>query len=357
MPTSWNAIYLGTTPLIDPTEGNTSAENASALVGKTFGAANDKLFDEEVTVTTINKGGIGTALDQNNSASNDQMSYDLGSGTVTTTFDAGAQYNGTITYTDGSTWTGTVVLAQDTLGNTFLVPQISAGAAQTALVAQPIQSLTINSVVGSNYSGLGMNRQATDFVACFTGGTRILTPGGERRIDDLRSGDLVITHDRGPQPLRWIGRAVTRGQGNHAPISFASGVLGNDRVLRVSPQHCMYLSSWQAELLFGEAEVLVPAKFFVGCPGVAVAPCADLVYYHLMLDRHDMVLAEGSWAESFFPGDLALEADAEARQEITSLFPNLVRDSRLYGPAARRVLKQSEARLLFAPEAAVAVAA
>lgn len=358
MPTTWNALYLGVNPIIDPTEGNTTAENAGALVGSTFGGSGSALNNDVVSVATNDRGGTAGALDQNNNLSNDRITYNLGSGPVTTTFDAAAQYTVTIDYVGGQpSWTGNAVIMQDTLGNTFLVPQINAGAPQTALTAAPIWSVTVNSVTGSTYSGLAPNRQATNFLACFAHGTRILTPSGERCIENLRPGDLVVTHDAGPQPVRWIGHSATLGRGDHAPVKIAAGALGNDRCLRVSPQHRMLISNWRAELHFAAPQVLVAAKHLIGQPGITQAPCGPITYFHLLLDRHDMVLAEGSWAESFFPGDTVLQADPEVRREITALFADLVSDTCRYGPAARRVLKQAEARLLFAPEAAVAVAA
>ncbi len=357
MPTTWNTLYLGVAPAIDPTEGNNLAENAGSLVGTTFGAANDKLFDEIVSVQTTNIGGSPGQLEQNNSVAGDTLTFDLGAGPVTTVFDAVAQYTATITYTDLTTWTGTVNIIQDSAGNTFLVPNTANNAAQLALVAKPIQSLTLNGLSNSNNAGLQANRQATNFLACFTAGTRILTPSGLRRIETLALGDLVMTHAHGPQPLRWIGQTATFGQGDHAPICFAPGSVGNDRALRVSPQHRMLVVDWRAELLFGEAEVLVPAKFLVGCPGVTVAPCEAVTYFHLMFDRHEMVLADGAWSESFFPGDLALASDAAQRAEIAALFPELLDRVTGYGPTARRVLSQTETRALLAQDAQRTMAA
>ena len=43
MATTFNVISLGVQTLIDPTEGNTTAENASSLVGLTFGDVRDPL--------------------------------------------------------------------------------------------------------------------------------------------------------------------------------------------------------------------------------------------------------------------------------------------------------------------------
>jgi hypothetical protein len=346
MPNNWNAIHLGIRALIDPTEGNTVAENASALVGQTFGGPSNKLFADVAFVTTTNNGGSGTALDQDNNAANDRITFNPGSGTVTTTFDAAVQYNGTLTYTDGSTWTGTVVVFQDTLGNTFLAPNLLAGAPQNALVAKPIMSLKINSVVGTSFSGLGINRQATNFLACFTAGTAIATPSGERLIETLVPGDLVLTADHGAQAVRWIGNRRVAGQGRFAPVLIREGALGNSRDLRVSPQHRMLLSGWRAELLFGASEVLAAACHLINDASIRRAPCAQVRYFHLMFDQHEIITAEGCASESFFPGVAALGGlEAETRSEILALFPELAAGVAGYGATARTTLKPYEARV------------
>ena len=42
---------------------------------------------------------------------------------------------------------------------------------------------------------------------CFTPGTYISTPEGDRLIDTLSPGDLVETLDNGPKALLWVGRS------------------------------------------------------------------------------------------------------------------------------------------------------
>ncbi len=100
-------------------------------------------------------------------------------------------------------------------------------------------------------------------VVCFAAGTRIATPGGEVPIEHLHPGDLVLTHDHGPQPLVWTGHRRVFARGALSPITFAAGVLGNQRALTVSPQHRMLVTGWRAELMFGEPSVLVRAKDLV----------------------------------------------------------------------------------------------
>ncbi len=176
MATTFNWIYLGTsTTQIDPTEGNNNAENASALVGQTYGSAGDPLYTHIASATMINNGGQATALDQNNNVSNDQFTTDIGAGVQTFTFDASVIYNATVTYADGTTGTVTMVLAQSTAGHLFLAPEPAAASAPDTAVyeAKPIVSVTLNSITGGTiaYLGLGIDRTVTGFDDGFVEGT------------------------------------------------------------------------------------------------------------------------------------------------------------------------------------------
>ena len=73
MATTFNWIYLGTAASIDPTEGNSNAENASILVGQTYGSTTAPLFDQGRTFSPGSTGYTGGAnnwaYDTNNSTS------------------------------------------------------------------------------------------------------------------------------------------------------------------------------------------------------------------------------------------------------------------------------------------------
>ncbi len=186
-------------------------------------------------------------------------------------------------------------------------------------------------------------------IACFTEGTLIETSTGPRRIETLSAGDLVQTRDAGVQPLRWIGHRRVVGQGAFAPILLRKGTLGAKRDLYVSPQHRLLLRGWQAELLFGDAEVLVAAKALVNDSTIRRVPMPFVTYVHLMFDHHQIVLTEGLESESFLPGGYILDAlDAQAQAEILTLFPELEDGPVGYGTAARRICTPQEAQLFSA---------
>jgi len=172
-------------------------------------------------------------------------------------------------------------------------------------------------------------------VPCFTSGTMIMTPSGEKAIDALSVGDEVITADHDVQRIRWIGtrrlsRSELAAKPKLRPIRIAAGALGNDlprRDLLVSPQHRMLVRSAIAIRMFNSDEVLIPAHTLVGIPGVERDESAETVdYYHMLFDRHEIVFAEGAPSESLFTGPQALKSlSADARAEIFELFPWLER--------------------------------
>lgn len=204
---------------------------------------------------------------------------------------------------------------------------------------------TIQDGAGLTDSGLVTVTQ----MACFTTGTMILCDGGERPIESLQPGDLVMTLDDGLQPLRWIGCREVSVTPDFAPVRFSAGSLGGGRELVVSPQHRMLLTGQWAQLLFGEDEVLVRAIDLVNDRDIVQDRSAETVtYWHMLFDRHQVVISNGRPSESFHPGPMSENAfEAAARAEIRALFPELdFRTGEGYSSAARPTLKGYEAALL-----------
>lgn len=185
-------------------------------------------------------------------------------------------------------------------------------------------------------------------IICFTPGLRILTPHGERRVESLRPGDLVITRDHGPQPIRWTGRRTVPGLDRFAPVRVAAEVLDGARApLLVSPQHRFLFTGYKAELLFGCDEVLVAALHLVDGHAVTQVEQAAVTYIHLMFDRHEVIYAEGAATESFHAGDIGISAISDpAREEMFAVFPELRSNPNALGETARPCLKRHEAWLL-----------
>ena len=353
MPTTFNVISLGNSASIDTTEGNQTAENASSLVGQTFGGPSDALVNDIVSFSSTGagfSGGGSTYYDMNNSVSNDTFSIDGG---PSQTFDGTSVYNATLTYLDGTTSTISAVVFQDTDGNTYLAPEFSANSDQAALEAGGLRSLTLDSLAGSRYSGMTGSREAFNAVTCFVKGVHIETEHGACPVEDLVVGQLLMTRDHGLQPVRWIGQSTRAAFGRFQPIRISSGALGAGlprKDLMVSPQHRMLVKSRIAERMTGAEEVLIPAKKLLGCTGVARA--TDLVvavYYHVLLDRHEIIFAEGAPTESLLTGPLTQEVIGDdAFAEVAALFPDIARSGRM---PARIIPKGHQMRSLVARHA------
>jgi len=188
-----------------------------------------------------------------------------------------------------------------------------------------------------------------DTVPCFVAGTTVLTPGGEVPVEQLSPGELVITKDDGAQPVRWTGRRSVHAVGSFSPVLLESGAIGNYRALMVSPQHRVLINSARAELLFGDAEVLVAAGHLTNGRDIHQVEGGTVEYVHILFDRHQIVFSEGVLTESFLPGPQTGNCyEAEVLAELVTLFPELDPTTGLgYGPAARRVLKSFEVRALL----------
>ncbi len=199
---------------------------------------------------------------------------------------------------------------------------------------------------GVEVTGSDLTEDNTN-VACFVRGTQIATRRGSVPIEELKAGDEVITMDHGFQKIRWIGSTSVAAEGSLAPVVIRKGAMGNERDLRVSPQHRMLVRGWHVELMFGQKEALVPAKALINDETVFPLEGGTVDYFHMMFDRHELVYAEGIPSESFHPGHVGIGSFAEdTRQEILSLFPQLREDAEGYSEHVRPSLKVREAKVL-----------
>jgi hypothetical protein len=193
-------------------------------------------------------------------------------------------------------------------------------------------------------------------VPCFTPGTRVATPEGERPVHELRPGDRVVTRDNGIQEVRWVGRcrldwARLASERHMRPVLIEAGALGNglpERDMLVSPQHRVLVANERTQLYFDEREVLVAAKHLINHRSIREIDAPGVTYIHFMCARHEVVLSNGAWTESFQPADTTLKGMGNAqRLELLQLFPELAAPGATDRYAsARRTLRGQEAKLL-----------
>ncbi|MEP3033992.1 MAG: Hint domain-containing protein [Pseudoruegeria sp.] len=194
-------------------------------------------------------------------------------------------------------------------------------------------------------------------VICFTAGTRIQTQRGSVLVQDLTVGDRLQTKDDSYQPVQWIGSRRISGARLYAmpqyrPIRIRGGALGEDKPdgdLLVSPDHRLLLKGPKAQVLFNTDEVLVAARDLINNASIhRDFHTREVTYYHLMMERHQIVWANGVETESFHPANAPLNAiEGEQRDRLLAMLPELETDPHAYGEYARRNLPKSDAAILL----------
>jgi hypothetical protein len=141
--------------------------------------------------------------------------------------------------------------------------------------------------------------------ACFLKGTTIRTADGDRKIEDLAVGDLLPTIFGGIRPIQWIGRySVQKTDPTKAwvkgvlPFRVARSALGPNM-----PQADLYITKAHALLVDG---VLVPVCNLINRTTITLYDAREfdeLEYFHIKLERHDVIYAEGAPCETVFIDD------------------------------------------------------
>ncbi len=188
---------------------------------------------------------------------------------------------------------------------------------------------------------------------CYAEGTLIETPGAAVPIEALKAGDLVMTLDHGPQPIRWVRQDVqvlSTSEQDKKPILIAANAFGHghpERDLIVSPQHRIFAGGHgQLQAPF-KSEVLVPAKALTRLPGIRSMNGKDrILWCHFACDRHEIVIANGCLSESLLIGSMVVKGlTASERAALRQMFdaPPTSRVP-LNGPPAREFIEVGTAR-------------
>jgi hypothetical protein len=163
-------------------------------------------------------------------------------------------------------------------------------------------------------------------------GANLRTPCGERHVEYLRKGDLVVTRDNGLQPVRMVwARTVTANEiaadPSLAPVVLSPRAIGPmmpKRTLGVGGAHRLLIPGWRLEDEEDSVNCLVPARDLDGVSLGSDAPPEDVTYYNVVFDAPQVFAANGMPVESFTPSDQSLaDAPAEVVEQLRGLFPDL----------------------------------
>ncbi|SFV14977.1 Hint domain-containing protein [Methylobacterium sp. 174MFSha1.1] len=219
------------------------------------------------------------------------------------------------------TVTGTVAKAGDTVQATGIFPTESTSTTKTLYATQydspsmiqftdnPAKPTTryvfSNTALAARQRvTFDSNNTPTDYApVCFVTGSRLRTLRGEVAVEDLRVGDRAVTASGALRPVIWIGHRDLDGAGTalprqQQPIRIRAGAFGPGlpaRDLLLSPGHPVLVGA-DAD---GEGGHLVPIMCLINGTSIVREPVAAVTYWHVELDAHDVLLAEGLPAESY----------------------------------------------------------
>lgn len=255
--------------------GAGAAGESNLVVGST-----DYIFVSGATAASVS---ANNAADTSVSIVLSLLNATDGSANNATLFAAGTSIVGSLA---SITFDGNVAAANTFLDNAYVIDGTPSDTFNITISAQDL------------ISGAAAKTQTEQYaMACFTAGTRLATPDGERAVEALAAGDLVTTLEGGRR-IAWIGTrfyeaAMIRAEPWLRPVEIRRGALGRGlprRDLRVSPEHAMLL-----EGMLVRAAALVNGRtiFHASVDG-------DVTYFHVELENeHGILLAEGAPSESF----------------------------------------------------------
>ncbi len=154
---------------------------------------------------------------------------------------------------------------------------------------------------------------------CFLTGTLVTTTQGPRPVETLQIGDLIQTADGKTQPIKWIGTQTFDAAKHPAhpfrtyPIRIQAGALGHNlpsRPLYVSPDHALLIDG-----------LLINAGAITNGTTITQIPMEQFTYYHIELEHHALLLAEGTPAESYLPQNQARDS-FDNGAEYDQFYPN-----------------------------------
>jgi hypothetical protein len=267
--------------VITGTPGATSTNNSNftitantALPSYTFNP-----FGTGVGVTDNNADGVTLRLVfSDNGAGGDTdgatLWYQAGGTGTLVSMTQGQTFNWTGSAADTATWLNTMVVIGTAYNDSFRVR-----------------------LTGTESPGGSGAYSFTYLLACYMQGTMIATPEGERAVEALRAGDLVRVLDGSARAVKWVGHRTYEAEFGASeafvrPVVIRAGALGAGlptRDLRVSPQHGMLIDG-----------AMVPAAALVN--GVSILrdeTPGDVTYFHVELEGHAAIYAEGAASETF----------------------------------------------------------
>jgi hypothetical protein len=232
-----------------------------------------------------------------------------------------ADATGTLVLDDGTDFAGTIAgfVGGDTIALTGFGGQGDSSSYSSNTLS--ISGTNTASLVFAGASGVTFDPASGD-VTCLLAGSRILTNRGPVAVEALRVGDRVMTHGGVLRPIRWIGHREVDCRRHPRPervrpVRIAAGAFGPGlpgRTLFLSPDHAVF-----------EEGVLIPVRHLVSGESIRQAPADHAHYFHVELDRHEVMFAEGLPVETFL--DTGNRSSFANGGGVTALHPEFAAES------------------------------
>ena len=278
------------TAAADDTAGNTGPTSAalSVTIDATTPAAPS-------IISVTDDVALGTGPLPNNASTNDtDLTVQVGlSGTGAAAGDTVQLYNGSDT---GAPLGSHTVLASDIINGFANVQTGTLASTGTFDLTARLVDQAANVSLAS--SAFAVTEDPT--AVCFAAGTRILTPTGYRLIESLTQGDSVVTmlgEELSARPVQWVGRRridLIRHPlvETVAPVRIQRGAFADDMPhteLLLSPDHGVFVDD----------KLICARQLINGTTIWQEKAWTTVEYFHVELDAHAILLAEGLPAESY----------------------------------------------------------
>ena len=281
-----------------------NADITGSFAAENLGGSTIVVSGTEAVTETINLPNVGSIVVTPTIAVNPgilgSIGYGPNNGTLVA-FDGTADFGGTSGETvsnlsgsrsDTEQLTDPALLAAFTGSGSIAIPITAAGTSQAFGGGNLLTELTQKAGASVSVSYV----YAPAALACFAAGTRIATPEGPVPVEALRVGQHVMCRGTGTAPIVWIGwrdvdcRRHPRPEAVW-PIRVRAGAFGDSvpsRDLLLSPDHAIYAEG-----------VLIPVRHLVNGHSICRQQTDAVSYYHVELERHEILMAEDLPVESF----------------------------------------------------------
>ena len=181
-------------------------------------------------------------------------------------------------------------------------------------------------------------------------GANLRTPCGERRVEFLRKGDLIVTRDDGLQPVRLIWtRTVTASEiaadPSLAPIVIrprAVGPMMPKRTVSMGAAHLLFIPVCRLDDEDDTTSCLMPARDITDMSDESFIDRGpeEVIYFNIVFDEPTVFCANGLPVESFSPNLETLKTTPQAvKKELAATFPDMDPKFATY-PAPRYKLRE-----------------